>query len=223
MPEMKRSHGWVWLLWIGTLAATGVLAALFWTQRAELATLREQLHSQAAALQELDELRQTARAAQTLQNQQAELERLRESTRELLRLRNEVAYLRQLTQELAVLRAANATLLQALQGAPGLSTGQTALVMAARKSGSILGITVRPPASGHAGAEVTTIDPNSPIATAGLAVGDIIYAMDGQRVQSPGDLQALMLTRKPGETVTLDVLRGETAFRVSTQTRPWPQ
>ncbi|MCX8089871.1 MAG: PDZ domain-containing protein [Verrucomicrobiae bacterium] len=211
----------VWV--VGTLLLSGGLAALCWTQHKALLAARERLRVQAAALQELEQLRDAARAAQTLTNQQAELERLRESARELLRLRNEVAHLRQLTQELAVLRAANATLLQAVQGVPGLSTGQVAMVMAARKSGSILGITVRPPASGRAGAEVTGIDPNSPIATSGIAVGDIIYAMDGQRVNSPGDLQALMLTRAPGQTVTLDLLRGESPFRITTQTRAWPQ
>lgn len=220
---MKHSRWMVGSLLIAALLLSGGLAAVCWTQQKTLTALRAQLRAQTAALQELEHLREAARAAQTLTNQQAELERLRENTRELLRLRNEVAHLRQLTQELAVLRAANATLLQAAQSTPGLSTGQVAMVMAARKSGSILGITVRPPVSGRAGAEVTGIDPNSPIATSGIAVGDIIYALDGQRVQSPGDLQALMLTRPPGQTVILDVLRGESPFRITTQTRPWPQ
>jgi C-terminal processing protease CtpA/Prc len=220
---MNGSRGWLWVWPVAVLMVAAGLGALCWTQHRALAAAREQLRAQAEALRELDQLREQVRVARQLQNQQAELERLRENTRELLRLRNEVAHLRQLTQELAVLRAANATLLQAVQSAPALPTNQIALVMEARKSGSILGITVRPPASGRAGAEVMTIDPNSPIATSGLAVGDIIYALDGQRVASPGDLQALMLTRKPGQTVILDVLREETPFRISTQTRPWPQ
>lgn len=220
---MKSLRWWVGCLLIAALLVSGGLAAVCWTQHKALSALREQLRAQAAALAELEQLREAARAAQALTNQQAELERLRESTRELLRLRNEVAHLRQLTQELAVLRAANATLLQAVQSTPGLSTAQVGMVMTARKSGSILGITVRPPVSGRAGAEVTGIDPNSTIAATGIAVGDIIYALDGQRVNSPGDLQALMLTRPPGQTVTLDVLRGESPFRITTQTRPWPQ
>lgn len=220
---MRPARGWVWGLWIGTLLLAAGLGALCWTQQKALDQARQTLQSQSESLRELEQLRQQAQAARALENQAAELERLRENLRELLRLRQEVTHLRQLTQELAVLRAANANLLQAVQNTPGLSTGQMAMVLSARKSGSILGITVRPPSSGLPGAEVTTIDPNSPIATTALAVGDIIYALDGQRVASPGDLQALMLTRPPGQTVTLDVLRGETPFRVTTQTRPWPQ
>ncbi len=213
----------VWLGLIVALLLAAALGAVCHSQRQALADTRRQLQEQSEALGELDRLRAELRAARSTQISEAELERLRENTRELLRLRNEVAHLRQLTQELAVLRAANATLLQAVQNVPGLSTDQVALIMSARRSGSILGITVRAPSSGRAGAEVSTIDPNSPIASSGLAVGDIIYAMDGQRVQSPGDLQALMLTRKPGQTVVLDVLRNETPLRVQTVTRPWPQ
>jgi S1-C subfamily serine protease len=131
--------------------------------------------------------------------------------------------LRDQLAELETLRTANAQLLQAVQGAPALASNQAAMVMSARKAGSILGVSVKPPASGRAGAEVTWIDPKSAVATSGLAVGDNIYAIDGRRIQTPGDLQSQMLTRKPGEIVSLDVLRNETPLRVQVQTRAWPQ
>jgi C-terminal processing protease CtpA/Prc len=173
-------------------------------------------------LQELDRLREENKAAQRLQDQEAELERLRENGKELPRLRNEVTQLRQQLQELEILRAANAQLLQAVQGA-AVQSNQAALVASARKMGAILGVSVRAPADGRAGVEVLAVVPNSSAATSGLAPGDIIYAVDGQSVQSPAELQAQMLTRKPGETVVLDVLRGETSVRVQVMARAWPQ
>jgi len=201
----------------------GGLAARSWHQQQTIVTLRARLVAQEQQLQELERLRQENRAAQLRRDQEAELERLRENTRDLLRLRNEVTQLRQQLQELDVLRAANAQLLAALQGTTGLQSNQAALVASARRLGAILGVHVRPPASGRAGVEVVALAPDSPATTSGLAPGDIIYALDGQRVQSPAELQAQMLTRKPGETVVLDVLRNETAVRIAVQTRAWPQ
>lgn len=208
------------------LIPTGVILGLaFYVQHQHesISALREQVRVQQETLKELDRLREENKAAHHLQNQQTELDQLREGHKELLRLRNETRQLRDQLAELETLRAANARLLQAVQGAPALPSNQAALVMSARKVGSILGVSVKPPASGRAGAEVTWIDPKSPVATTGLAVGDNIYAIEGQRVQSPGELQSQMLTRKPGELVSLDVLRNETPLRIQVQTRAWPQ
>jgi len=210
-------------LWFIPTSAIICLIVFARHQGEVIATLREQVREQTNSLRELDRLREENKTAQVLRNQQAELERLQEEHNELLRLRNETRQLREQLVELDTLRAANARLLQAVQGAPAMPSNRAALVMSARKSGSILGIAVRSPVNGRSGAEVTTLLPNSPVATSGLAVGDIIYAIDGTRVQSPGELQSQMLTRKPGETVVLDVLRNETSLRVQVQTRAWPQ
>jgi len=209
-------------LWFILTSAIVGLALFAQRQRDTISELREQIRVQRDGLKEIDRLRQENKAAQELQNQQAELNRLRQSHRELLRLRNETRQLREQLAELDTLRAANARLLQAVQSVPGLHSNQVALVMSARKAGSILGVTVKPPATGRTGAEVTWIDPKSPVASSGLVVGDNIYALDGRRVQSPGELQAQMLTRKPGEIVALDVLRKETSLRIQVQTRAWP-
>jgi predicted metalloprotease with PDZ domain len=212
----------LWLCLVLPGAIIG-LAFVAHTQRGLISELRVQNRLQQVSLKELDRLRAENQEAQHLQNQQAELARLREDHNELMRLRNETRQLREQLVELEKLRTANARLLQAVQGVPALPSNQAALVMSARKAGSILGVSVKASASGRPGAEVTWIDPKSPVATSGLAVGDNIYAIDGRRVQTPGDLQSQMLTRKPDETVALDVLRNETPLRIQVQTRAWPQ
>ena len=50
--------------------------------------------------------------------------------------------------------------------------------------------------------------PNSPAADAGIREGDIITAVDGAEVNAGTDLSELMLPHKPGDTITLSVLRG---------------
>ncbi|HEY9172707.1 MAG TPA: PDZ domain-containing protein [Verrucomicrobiae bacterium] len=201
----------------------GGLAVMCWTQQKALNALREQQHTHEERLAELDRLREENQAARGLQDQQAEIERLRENTKDLLRLRAEVTQLRAQLQEIEILRAANARLLQAVQSAGVMPSNQIAQLTAARRMGSILGVTVRSPANGQPGVEVTGVDPSSPVATSGILAGDIIVALDGQRVLSTGELQAQMLTRGVGETVALDVLRTNTILRLQTQTRAFPQ
>jgi S1-C subfamily serine protease len=50
--------------------------------------------------------------------------------------------------------------------------------------------------------------PNSPAEAAGLKEGDVITAVDGTDVNADTDLAELLLPHKPGDTVTLHVLRG---------------
>ena len=47
----------------------------------------------------------------------------------------------------------------------------------------------------------------SPAREAGLRQGDVIVAVDGRPVQRVGQFQRMIATRRPGETVTLDVIR----------------
>jgi serine protease Do len=56
------------------------------------------------------------------------------------------------------------------------------------------------------GAVVST-EPRGPAARAGLAMGDVIVAVDGEKVSGAGDLMELVMRRRPGDRVALDVIR----------------
>ncbi len=66
------------------------------------------------------------------------------------------------------------------------------------------------------------VEPGSPAATAGLKAGDIITALDGQRVDATHPLDMLLVTHSPGETVELQVLRNgqQMTIKVTLGTRP---
>jgi 2-alkenal reductase len=58
------------------------------------------------------------------------------------------------------------------------------------------------------GGNQPAVFPNSPAADAGLQQGDVITAVDGTAVNAETDLAELMLLHKPGDTISLHVLRG---------------
>ena len=58
------------------------------------------------------------------------------------------------------------------------------------------------------GAYVAAVSPNSGAAEAGIQVGDIVTAFDGQPVESASDLMLDVRSKNPGDTVTLTVNRG---------------
>lgn len=58
-----------------------------------------------------------------------------------------------------------------------------------------------------AGAEVTSVGEGTPAAAAGVRVGDVITAVDGERVESALSLVGHVRERSPGSTVKLTVLR----------------
>ena len=60
---------------------------------------------------------------------------------------------------------------------------------------------------GDGGALLTSVLPNGPAAAAGLAVGDVVNAVDAHRVVSLADLQARLYTDTPGTAVELSVTR----------------
>jgi serine protease Do len=72
------------------------------------------------------------------------------------------------------------------------------------------------------GALVGDITPGAPGAKAGLKSGDVITAIDGKQVEGPDDLTMAVISRSPGTSVTLDVVRnGEpTKVNVTLGTRP---
>ncbi|MCE9599712.1 MAG: PDZ domain-containing protein [Spirochaetia bacterium] len=57
------------------------------------------------------------------------------------------------------------------------------------------------------GVEIVQIMPNSPALSAGLAIGDTIVAVDGERVGRASSLRLAILARKPGASIVLTVLR----------------
>ena len=58
-----------------------------------------------------------------------------------------------------------------------------------------------------AGVMVGTVEPDSPAAKAGIQVGDILTAVDGDGVGSTRDLSRAVRRHKDGETVKVDLLR----------------
>jgi S1-C subfamily serine protease len=55
----------------------------------------------------------------------------------------------------------------------------------------------------QAGALIVGVVSNGPAASAGLVAGDLITAVDGQTASSPSDVSSLILTEKPGATVSV--------------------
>jgi len=62
---------------------------------------------------------------------------------------------------------------------------------------------------------VVGVSPDGPAAKAGVLVGDIILALDGQAIQSPEDLLDLLADDRVGKAATLRILRGGAAMDVA--------
>ena len=57
------------------------------------------------------------------------------------------------------------------------------------------------------GAVISQVEPGTPGEKAGLKVGDVITGVDGQKVESSGELQTLISNQQPGTRVELQVMR----------------
>jgi S1-C subfamily serine protease len=64
------------------------------------------------------------------------------------------------------------------------------------------------------GAYITSVVSGSPAARAGLQSGDVITAIDGTQIQNDSDLAQILSNDKPGDTVTLTVLRGSQTLTI---------
>jgi S1-C subfamily serine protease len=62
---------------------------------------------------------------------------------------------------------------------------------------------------------VVGVTPGSPAAAAGLMVGDVLLALDGQPIASPEDLLDLLVGDRVGRTMALRVLRGLSVTEVA--------
>ncbi|HWF48945.1 MAG TPA: DegQ family serine endoprotease [Bryobacteraceae bacterium] len=65
------------------------------------------------------------------------------------------------------------------------------------------------------GAIVTDVTPGQPGAKAGLKSGDVITAIDGQKVKDSTDLTMKVTEHAPGQTVALDVLRDGKPMKIN--------
>ena len=62
---------------------------------------------------------------------------------------------------------------------------------------------------------VMGVGDESPAATGGIIVGDIVIDFDGQPIRGPEDLLDLLVGDRVGRAVTLRVLRGGTPVEIS--------
>jgi putative serine protease PepD len=85
-----------------------------------------------------------------------------------------------------------------------------------------LGVSMSDPTGGQAGALVQRVEPDSPAAKAGLRVGDLVVAIDGKAVESYDELASQIRSHKPGDKVTLKVVRdgSETEVAATLAQRP---
>jgi S1-C subfamily serine protease len=65
------------------------------------------------------------------------------------------------------------------------------------------------------GVVVTQVDPSSPAAKAGLQEGDVILTINGQTLDQDHVLTGALLAHKPGETISLTVLRNGKQIQTS--------
>jgi S1-C subfamily serine protease len=70
---------------------------------------------------------------------------------------------------------------------------------------AFLGVTSEP---AQGGVRITSVGDGTAAAAAGLAEGDLVTAIDGEPVESTGELVSELRSRVPGDTVTLTVQRG---------------
>jgi YidC/Oxa1 family membrane protein insertase len=63
------------------------------------------------------------------------------------------------------------------------------------------------PASDRDGVRVNVVGPGTPAAIAGIAVGDVITAVAGVPVAFSSDIEAALRTTRPGDTISLEVVR----------------
>jgi len=79
---------------------------------------------------------------------------------------------------------------------------------------AFLGVEVEESSYGS-GAVITSVVPGSPAAAAGLAPGDLITSVGGRAVSSPAGLTTIMMTQRPGASISATYLDQEGATRTA--------
>lgn len=70
-----------------------------------------------------------------------------------------------------------------------------------------LGVSLEARSDGGVGSIIATVQPGSPAETAGIEVGDIVIAVDGEPVNGQAGLVAAIRDRNPGDTISIDLVR----------------
>ncbi len=84
-------------------------------------------------------------------------------------------------------------------------------------SAAVLGITGADTETESSGALITGVAPGSGADAAGVRIGDVVMAVDGVRVQGIADLGAQIRTNRPGESVTLEIVRDGSIIEVNVE------
>jgi putative serine protease PepD len=87
---------------------------------------------------------------------------------------------------------------------------------------AFLGVASAPALGTGGGVVVQGVQPGGPAAKAGLRAGDEIETIDGRTLRGVDDLIAIVSAHRPGQTITLGVLRGSRrlTLRVALGTQP---
>ena len=67
---------------------------------------------------------------------------------------------------------------------------------------AFLGVEATTDSYGGTGAAITTVMPGSPAEAAGLVAGDLITSVGGHTISSPDELSAIVMTQKPGASIS---------------------
>lgn len=70
-----------------------------------------------------------------------------------------------------------------------------------------LGVSLEERADGGVGSIIATVQPGSPAEEAGINVGDIVLAVDGEPVNGQAGLVAAIRDRSPGDTISIELVR----------------
>lgn len=76
----------------------------------------------------------------------------------------------------------------------------------AREEG-FLGVSLEPRSDGGVGSIISTVQPGSPAQEAGIVVGDIVLAVDGEPVNGQAGLVAAIRDRSPGDSISIELVR----------------
>jgi S1-C subfamily serine protease len=105
-------------------------------------------------------------------------------------------------QRVSATRAYAIPIAKALTVAHAISSGNASATVHIGAT-AFLGIEVESVDASGPGAVIARVVPGGPAASAGLAAGDVITAIDRHRVSSPAGIPALVLTKKPGAKITV--------------------
>lgn len=88
-------------------------------------------------------------------------------------------------------------------------------------NGPFMGLGAKDAAGG--GAEVTSVTPGQPADKGGLKVGDVVKKVNGQEIADWASMLGIVQSRRPDETITLEVMRGGAAQELKVTLMPRAQ